>query len=69
MIWVVVFGVIALLGLIMTIMYAVWLWHKVSDLFSEVQMLGARASEFADLVSQIGVSVADRAVERTPAQR
>lgn len=53
MIWVLVFGGIALAGLITVVAYGVWLWHKASDLFSEVEMLGTRAGEFADLLSQI----------------
>lgn len=53
MVWVLVFGGIALAGLIMVISYGVWLWHKASDLFSEFEMLGTRAGELADLVSQI----------------
>ena len=53
MVWVLVFGGIALAGLIMVISYGVWLWHKASDLFSELEMLGTRAGELADLVSQI----------------
>jgi hypothetical protein len=31
----------------------VWLAHKASDLFSELQMLGKRAEELAALVSQV----------------
>jgi hypothetical protein len=53
MIWVLVFGLIALAGLIMVVSYAVWLAHKASDLFSELEMLGRRAEELADLLSQI----------------
>lgn len=53
MIWVAIFGGIALAGLVMVIAYGVWLWHKASDLFSELQMLGVRATEFADLVGQV----------------
>lgn len=53
MIWVLVFGLIALAGLIMLVSYAVWLAHKASDLFSELEMLGRRAEELADLLSQI----------------
>jgi len=53
MVWVLVFGGIALAGLIMVISYGVWLWHKASDLFSELEMLGTRAGELSDLVSQI----------------
>jgi hypothetical protein len=51
--WVLLFGLIALGGLIMMISYAVWLWHKASDLFSELEMLGQRSEELADLLSQI----------------
>jgi hypothetical protein len=53
MIWVLVFGLIALAGLIMLVSYAVWLAHKAADLFSELEMLGTRAEELAELLSQL----------------
>jgi hypothetical protein len=53
MIWVLVFAGIALGGLIMVISYGVWLWHKASDLFSELEMLGRRGEELADLLGRI----------------
>lgn len=53
MIWVLVFSLIALAGLVMVVSYAVWLLHKASDLFSELEMLGQRAEELADLLAQI----------------
>ena len=53
MVWVLIFGGIALAGLITVASYAVWLAHKASDLFSELQMLGKRAEELAALVSQV----------------
>lgn len=53
MLWVLLFLAIALGGLIMVISYAVWLWHKASDLFSELEMLGRRAEELADLLARI----------------
>ncbi|PZQ39664.1 MAG: hypothetical protein DI570_30825 [Phenylobacterium zucineum] len=53
MLWVLIFGGIALAGLVMVISYGVWLWHKASDLFSELEMIGKRAEEFADLLGQI----------------
>jgi hypothetical protein len=53
MLWVLIFGAIALAGLIVAISYAVWLWHKASDLFSEVEMLGRRVEELTDLLSQL----------------
>lgn len=52
MMWVLIFGGIALAGLITVVSYAVWLAHKASDLFSELQMLGKRAEELATLVSK-----------------
>ena len=55
MIWVIVFVGIGLAGLIMLISYAVWLAHKASDLFSELDMLAVRAAELADLLAQIRV--------------
>lgn len=51
--WVLLFALIALGGLIMLVSYAIWLWHKASDLFSELEMLGNRAAELADLLGQI----------------
>jgi hypothetical protein len=55
MIWVIVFVGIGLAGLIMLISYAVWLAHKASDLFSELDMLVVRAGELSDLLAQIRV--------------
>lgn len=51
--WVLLFGLIALGGLIMVVSYAIWLWHKASDLFSELEMLGRRAEELAELLGRI----------------
>lgn len=53
MVWVLVFGGIALAGLIMVAGYGLWLWHKVSDLFSELEMLGTRAEELGALLQQV----------------
>jgi len=50
-----VFGSVGLAGAIMLICYAVWLAHKASDLFSELEMLAMRADELAGLVAQIEV--------------
>jgi hypothetical protein len=54
-VWVIVFVGIGLAGLIMLISYAVWLAHKTSDVFSELEMLAVRADELAKLLSQIRV--------------
>lgn len=59
MIWVIVFGGIALAGLVMLISYAVWLAHKAADVWSEVDMLAQRADQLAQLLAQI--EVPDRA--------
>ena len=61
MIWMIVFGGIALAGVVMLISYAVWLAHKASDVWSEVDMLAVRANELAELVGQI--QVPDRAFQ------
>lgn len=53
MVWVLVFGGIALAGLIMVISYGVWLWHKASDLFSELEMVAKRGEELAELLGRI----------------
>jgi hypothetical protein len=55
MVWVIVFVGIALAGVVMLISYAVWLAHKASDVWSEVDMLAERANELAQLVGQIQV--------------
>ncbi len=55
MIWVGVFGGIALAGLIMLIAYAVWLAHKAADVMSEVQVLADRTGQLFDLLSQVQV--------------
>lgn len=61
--WVWIFGGIALAGLIMLICYGVWLAHKLSDLWSEVEMLGRRGEELAALLEQLDLSALDAARE------
>jgi hypothetical protein len=53
MVWVLVFGGIALAGLVTVASYGLWLWHKASDVFSELEMLGKRAEEFGALLQQV----------------
>ncbi|MFL6065025.1 MAG: hypothetical protein ACJ72G_10190 [Friedmanniella sp.] len=53
MLWVLLFVGIALAGLVMLIGYAVWLAHKTADVLSEVQMLGERGAQLADLLAEI----------------
>jgi hypothetical protein len=52
-VWVLVFGGIALAGLIMVVSYGIWLWHKASDLFSELEMVAKRGEELAELLGGI----------------
>ena len=69
MVWVIVFGSIALAVLVMLLCYAVWLAHKSGDVWSEVSVLADRADELAQLVGQIRVPErtlqADRPNDRT----
>jgi len=58
MVWVLVFSLIALGGLVMVVSYAVWLWHKATDLFSELEMLGTRADELGTLLGQLQLPTA-----------
>ncbi len=51
--WVLLFGLIALGGLVMVVSYAVWLAHLAADVFSELEMLGRRAEELAELLGRI----------------
>lgn len=53
--WVAIFGAIALAGVIMLVCYGIWLWHKVEDLFSELDMLSKRADEMAALLDRVRV--------------
>ena len=64
MIWVLVFGGIAVAGLIMLVAYAIWLAHKASDVFAEVKVLGKRADEFLQITSQIEVPESAQDSER-----
>jgi hypothetical protein len=54
-IWVVVFGGIAVAGLAMVVSYAVWLFHKASDVMSEVRVLFDQGDQLVTLVGQIEV--------------
>lgn len=53
MVWVLVFGLIALGGLVMVVAYAIWLAHKAADLLSELEMLGTRANELAGILGRV----------------
>lgn len=55
MIWVLVFGGVALAGLVTLVAYAVWLAHKASDLFSEMRVVGSRLGEITALLGNIEV--------------
>ena len=59
MIWVLVFGGIAVAGLAMVVSYAVWLIHKASDVMSEVRVLFDYGDQLATLVGQIQVPQLD----------
>ncbi|PIF01503.1 MAG: hypothetical protein CR979_02210 [Propionibacterium sp.] len=52
--WIVLIIVVNLIALAVLIAYAIWLWHKASDVYSEIQMLSKRTEELADLLAQIG---------------
>jgi hypothetical protein len=58
-IWVLVFGGIAVAGLAMVVSYAVWLFHKASDVMSEVRVLFDHGDQLATLVGQIQVPQLD----------
>ena len=53
MVWVIVFGAIALVGLVLVVSYAVWLSHKVADVWSEVRVLADRGDQLVALLGQI----------------
>jgi hypothetical protein len=66
MLWVLIFAAIAVAGLIVAVSYAVWLWHKASDLFSELEMLGRRVDELASLLGQLEPTPAAQLPTREP---
>jgi len=51
--WALVFIGIVVVGTIAMIAIGVWLVHRVTDLWSEVKMLGKHAGELAQVISQI----------------
>ncbi|WOP18346.1 hypothetical protein [Raineyella sp. LH-20] len=53
MIWVLVVVGVAVLGLIGLASYAVWMWHKIQDLLSEVDMVGRQAEEILSLIDEV----------------
>lgn len=57
MLWVFVFGGIALAGLVMLISYAVWLAHKTADVLGELSVFSERLGQFGRLVAQIQMPV------------
>ena len=54
--WVLVFGGIALAGLVMLISYGVWLAHKAADVMGEMGVLADRAGQLVDLLAQIEIA-------------
>ena len=66
-VWVFVFGGIALVGLIMLVAYGVWLTHKAADVLSEVGVLADRADQLTDLLGQIQPPDPDRTRSGTTA--
>ncbi|MDO4784467.1 MAG: hypothetical protein Q3997_05215 [Propionibacteriaceae bacterium] len=64
MTWFLIFAGIGLIGLVMVASYAVWLWHKAGDLFSELGMLARRAEELGDLMSLVGAEARDSATAK-----
>jgi hypothetical protein len=66
--WVVVFLVLALAGLVMLVSYAVWLAHKTADVLSELGMLGKYGGRLGEMLAEIRVpaSPPSRQGPRTP---
>lgn len=53
MLWVLVFGGIAVVGLVVLVSYGIWLAHKTADVLSEVTVVMERLGAFGDLAAQI----------------
>lgn len=54
MFWVLVFGGIALAGVVMVVGYGVWLAHKTADVLGELGVLGGRLGQLGELMAEIG---------------
>lgn len=72
MLWVFVFGGIAVAGLVMLVGYAVWLAHKTADVLSEVTVVSERLGAFGVLIAQIQMPAASSShassLDRMPSQ-
>lgn len=55
-------AVIAFLGLVMLVGYAVWLVHKGADVLSELKVLGRRAEQLGELAGQVRIPAYTRDV-------
>ena len=64
MFWIIVFGVIALGGLVMVICFGISLWRKSQALLDEVGTLLGRADELAGLLDQLEVLADNEPVRR-----
>lgn len=68
MMWVWIVVGIALFAAVLTIGYAIWLWQKLGDLWSEIEMLMQRANEMGELAAQLDIPDFDHsAVQRAAA--
>ncbi len=72
--WVLIFGGIAVAGLIMLVSYGIWLAHKASDVMSELHVLSERSGQFLELAAQIqvpdrGFDPSDRGFDIEPQER
>lgn len=62
--WWWVYVIIAAAFVAMLIGYAVWLWHKASDVYAEVQVLGRRAGQLADVLARLDLRPLERPAGR-----
>jgi len=65
-VWVVIFGAIALIGLAVVVSYTVWLAHRAADVLSEVRVLTDRGGQLVELLGQIEVPGFGSAGRRLP---
>lgn len=64
MFWVLVFGGIALAGVVMVVCYGVWLAHKAADVMSELGMVSGQLGRLGALVAQIQPTPYARSTEK-----
>lgn len=58
--WWWVYVIIAAVFVAMLVAYAVWLWHKATDVYAELKVLGRRGEQLADVLARLDLRPLER---------